>query len=132
MWDSSQEMADNNCKISSCTGQIKAASKQWFESSWERKEASRLAEWREPGSSSCSTSYCCLMGGSVPVSQICCEKSTTSVQWGCRESCRKNLVAKPGLELHLCHRSSYTEKRLDFGDRNSSGRSGTTTLTSFP
>lgn len=46
------------------------------------------------------------------------------MQCGCWESCGKNLVVKPGLELDLCHRSSYTEKCLDFGNRKVSGRSG--------
>lgn len=57
----SQEMSAKNCTISYCTGQVKAASKQQFESSWEGKGASRLAEVYpvsgEPGSTSCSTSY---------------------------------------------------------------------------
>lgn len=137
MWNSSRERAAKNCQISSCIGQVEAASKQQFESSWERKKASRLAEvYPVSGESQAAVPApphtAVSWWGSVPVPQICWDKGTTSVQRGCRESCGKNLVAKPGLEFDLCHRSSYTEKCLDFGDRKVSGRSGPTTLTGVP
>lgn len=90
------------------------------------------SEWREPGSSSCFTSYCCLMVricSSIP--DLLGEKHHL-VQQGCRKSHRKNLLVKPGLELDIWHSSNYNEKCLDFGDRKARGRSTTDKCPSFP
>lgn len=72
------------------------------------------SEWREAGSSFCSTSHCCLMVricSSIP--DLLGEKHHVSAT-GVKGELWEKLVAKPGLELDLCHRSSYTEKCLDF------------------
>lgn len=62
------------------------------------------------------------------MSQILWDKSAMWVQG----ELGGKLLAKVGLEIDVYDRSSFTEKRADFTDRQERVRSGTTMLASVP